>query len=185
MPFFNTISRTADFLFSGGEGSHGPRRPDRPDPGTVVGHSTDPTHRERPAPPGPEARENAARQGLAWRDDWGCWVPADAADSVDGDVTTYSNPGVESHDHSNTNPSTWTVEEWKAALKRDPEKYTRLFQELATTDGGLSQDVKDHKAEMQTLVATTLQDFNRDMTLLKSIIDANHETLKSLAQFRV
>ena len=30
-----------------------------------------------------------------------------------------------------------------------------------------------------------LQDFNRDMTLLKSIIDANHETLKSLAQFRV
>jgi hypothetical protein len=89
------------------------------------------------------------------------------------------------HDHSHSNPSTWTCEEWKAALKSDPEKYTRLYQELATKEGGLSEDVTQHKAEMGTLVATALQDFNRDMTLLKSILDANHETQKALAQFRV
>jgi hypothetical protein len=91
--------------------------------------------------------------------------------------------GVTVHDH--TNPSNWTREEWKAALKRDPEKYTRLYQELSTKDGGLSDDVMEHKAEMGTLVATALTDFNRDMTLLKSILDANHETQKALAQFRV
>jgi hypothetical protein len=94
-------------------------------------------------------------------------------------------PGITVHDHSSSNPSTWSCEEWKAALKRDPEKYTRLYQELATKEGGLSEDVTTHKAEMGTVVATALQDFNRDMTLLKSILDANHETQKALAQFRV
>jgi hypothetical protein len=93
--------------------------------------------------------------------------------------------GVVTHDHSNSNPSTWTCEEWKAALKRDPEKYTRLYMDLSTKDGGLSEDVTTHKAEMGNIVSSALQDFNRDMTLLKSILDANHETQKALAQFRV
>jgi hypothetical protein len=163
---------------------HSPHRP--ADPGVAIGHSTDPGHQERPAPPGDEARANAARQGMAWNDEWGCWVASDTVDRGNGsDVATYSNPDVVTHDHSNANPSTWTIDEWKAAFKRDPEKYTRLFQDLATTPDGLSKDVQDHKAEMNNLVATVVQDFNRDMTLLKSLIDANHETQKSLAQFRV
>jgi hypothetical protein len=185
MSIFNTITRAADFAFSGGGGTHGPRRPDRPDPGVVPGHSTDPTAahpRGHAPPPSAEERARMEQQGHRWVDDPGYWA---LTDHFSPDPSEGSNLGVETHDHSSSNPSTWTVEEWKAALKRDPEKYTRLFQELATTDGGLSKDVQDHRADMNTLVATTLQDFNRDMTFLKSIIDANHETLKALAQFRV
>lgn len=114
-------------------------------------------------------------------------------DYVDNNHWEVSSPGVYAsasaavtvHDHSSTNPSNWTCEQWKAALKSDPEKYTRLYMDLSTKEGGLSKDVMEHKAEMGTLVASALQDFNRDMTLLKSILDANHETQKALAQFRV
>lgn len=186
MSMWSSISRAADFIFSGGEGTHGPRQPHRPDdPGTAIGHSTDPhdgPRRTYGPPPGAEERTRMEQQGYHWVGEPGHW---ELEDHVGPETTQGSSVGVEAHDHSNTNPSTWTVEEWKAAFKRDPEKYTRLFQELATTDGGLSQDVQDHRADMNNLVLSTMQDFNRDMTLLKSMLDANHETLKALAQFRV
>ncbi len=128
--------------------------------------------------------------GMEWKDNhWQRRPNSDGRETRQ--VTDYCEPEgpqapwVEQHDHSSGNPSSWSVAQWKAALKADPEKYTRLYQELATTDHGLSADVMEHKAEMGAVVSTALQDFNRDMTLLKSINDANHETLKALAQFRV
>ncbi len=93
---------------------------------------------------------------------------------------------VETRDHaSNNDYASWTREDWKQAIKADPEKYTALFSELAMTDGGLSDDVTEHMSEVQQFVGAELQRFNRDMVLLKSIQDANHETLKALAQIRV
>jgi hypothetical protein len=143
-------------------------------------HAHDPGHVQvggsgLPPPVGPEA-------GYVFKDDH--WERASAQDSVEQAPTQ---PGyVAIHDHSTAggDPSTWSIAQWKAALKADPEKYTALFHELAL-DGHLSKDVTEHKAEMTQVVADELQKFNTNMQLLKSITDANHETLKSMAQFRV
>ena len=107
-------------------------------------------------------------------------------DSVEVEVTW--GPHVDIHDNSSSNPSNWNRQQWLDAIKRDPEKYTRLFAEMAARGdqpGGLSEDVRSHLSEIQPAIAQAMQDFNRNMALLKSIQDANHETLKALATFRV
>jgi hypothetical protein len=133
--------------------------------------------------PPPPAKEGYEWDGNHWKRASG-HPPVDVSDSAGPEGAQA--PWVESHDHSHSDPSTWSVKEWKEAFKRDPEKYLRLFAELSTEgEGALSQDVKDHQLAMDALVSNTTQELNRRVTLLKSIADANHETLKTLAQIRV
>ena len=122
----------------------------------------------------PEYRQVGPQHGYHYRD----------SNETEGPSAPY----VEVHDHSSSNPSNWNRQQWLDAIKRDPEKYTRLFAEMAARGdqpGGLSEDVRSHLSEIQPAIAQAMQDFNRNMALLKSIQDANHETLKALATFRV
>jgi hypothetical protein len=83
-----------------------------------------------------------------------------------------------------SNPANWGPSQWEAAFKENPEKYMRLFLHMSM-DGTLSPSAQQHQKELELTATDAVQSENRMFSGLKALLDAEHETLKSLVSFRV